>query len=136
MEQNALVGSQEPLILIEICHYFSVVKFKVTRIKNMHNNRGTIIHGKVEHIFKQNNVTIDNDPKKVQTIWSNTSSTCPPLTQGDRFLIGGYENASRQQLLLSSTSLIETWIRNETKKKIKDWEAGRENKGRKYLGKK
>lgn len=69
-------------------------------------------------MFRHNNVTISKGRVK---IWSNANVTCPSLVTGRVFLICGYENASKQKLLLSSTSLIETWS-GETFRKIRKWQ--------------
>ena len=110
------------LHLIMFINYFSVIKFKVILIERR-QNKGSIIHGKVGRVIKQNNVTIHKGRVK---IWSNTESTCPSLRTGNIFLIGGYENALRRKLLLTSKSLIESW--NEgTMRKIRKWQKGERN---------
>lgn len=108
--------------------YISVIKLKVILIERL-ENRGTIIHGRVGRIFKQNNVTIQKGRVK---IWSNSNSTCPSLGTGKVFVIGGYESASGRKLLLSSTSLIEAWS-DKTLKKIRRWHR-LERKGAKKEG--
>ena len=110
------------LHLIMFINYFSVIKFKVILIERR-QNKGSIIHGKVGRVIKQNNVTIHKGRVK---IWSNTESTCPSLRTGNIFLIGGFENALRRKLLLTSKSLIESW--NEgTMRKIRKWQKGERN---------
>lgn len=99
-----------------------MIKFKVILIERR-QNKGSIIHGKVGRVIKQNNVTIHKGRVK---IWSNTESTCPSLRTGNIFLIGGYENALRRKLLLTSKSLIESW-NEETMRKIRKWQKGERN---------
>ena len=99
-----------------------MIKFKVILIERR-QKKGSIIHGKVGRVLKQNNVTIHKGRVK---IWSNTESTCPSLRTGNIFLIGGFENALRRKLLLTSKSLIESW--NEgTMRKIRKWQKGERN---------
>ena len=118
------------LHLIMFINYFSVIKFKVILIERR-QNKGSIIHGKVGRVIKQNNVTIHKGRVK---IWSNTESTCPSLRTGNIFLIGGFENALRRKLLLTSKSLIESW--NEgTMRKIRKWQKGERNVLTKIQGK-
>lgn len=108
--------------ILNYVYYFSVIKFKVILIERR-QNKGSIIHGKVGRVIKQNNVTIHKGRVK---IWSNTESTCPSLRTGNIFLIGGYENALRRKLLLTSKSLIESW--NEgTMRKVRKWQKGERN---------
>lgn len=109
--------------------YDYVIKFKVVLIERV-ENKGTIVRGRVGRVFKQNNVTIHKGQRL--TIRSNTNSTCPSLGTGKVFLIGGYENASRAELLLSSTSLIEAW-NEKILRKIRRWQR-MEKKGRKKEG--
>lgn len=97
--------------------YVSVIKFKAILIERL-ENQNTIIRGRVSRVFRHNNVTISKGRVK---IWSNANITCPSLVTGRVFLICGHENASKQKLLLSSTSLIETWS-GETFRKIRKWQ--------------
>lgn len=104
-------------VLTERISYVSVIKFKVILIERLENQE-TIILGRAARVFRHNNVTINKGRMK---IWSNTNTTCPSLGTGKVFLICGHENASRQKLLLSSTSLIEAWS-GETLRKVRMWQ--------------
>ncbi|PFX21568.1 Secreted frizzled-related protein 3 [Stylophora pistillata] len=106
---------------VDYKHYTSkrfdyVIKFRVILLERL-GNEETIIHGKVARVFKRGGKSIHNGRIK---IWSNTKKLCPSIKARRTFLICSHESASREKLLLSSSSVVVTW-NAQTLKQIRKW---------------